>query len=398
MEAKIQAYFEKVNMPTHKNLEDFDSCLYENHPKRTVDRILKMMENRMDEGGNIYANIYRRKNEYLRLSLDVSSYSADQYQKFFEWMMTFQELNPKRILDIGCDNGFASCFYATLFPDSEVVAIDVNDKALDCAKELATQLELQNIEFRQLDFVEAANHFSAKTFDLIVSLSSIHEIAKPSLLPRSWSLEDGVKLATESGKEEETFTQLESLLVDNGMILSMERLPNVDYIAARAVDLERSGLFVNWEKSKKITYDESGEPQSMPAFYISKQRTDREIVEGALNLYLNRALLSTSFGTHLIDVEAEVQFDEIDNKEFVTGMQIMFLNGSGTLRLEVWKLGARLLAYRYSNVGYRDLKIVPKGSLSTIKKEFKKMAEEYEAFAGVAFYKNIEERNQLEVI
>ncbi|WP_284035644.1 class I SAM-dependent methyltransferase [Neobacillus sp. 114] len=398
MEAKIQAYFEKVNMPTHKNLEEFDSYLYENHPKRTVDRILRMMENRMDEGGNIYANIYRRKNEYLRLSLDVSSYSTDQYRKFFEWVMTFQELNPKRILDIGCDNGFASCFYATLFPDSEVVAIDVNDKALDCAKELATQLELQNIEFRQLDFTEAANHFSAKTFDLIVSLSSIHEIAKPSLLPRSWSIEDGVKLATESGKEVVTFTQLESLLVDNGMILSMERLPNVDYIAARAVDLERSGLYVDWEKSKKITYDESGEPQTMPAFYISKQRTDRGIVEGALNLYLNRALLSTSFGTHLLDVEAEVQFDEIDNKEFVTGMQIMFLNGSGTLRLEVWKLGARLLAYRYSNVGYRDLKIVPKGSLSTIKKEFKKMAEEYEAFAEVAFYKNIEERDQLEVI
>ncbi|WP_423798196.1 hypothetical protein [Neobacillus sp. SAB-20_R2A] len=44
------------------------------------------------------------------------------------------------------------------------------------------------------------------------------------------------------------------------------------------------------------------------------------------------------------------------------------------------------------------MKIVPIGLLSTIKKEFKKMDEEYKAFAEVAIYKNIEERDQLEVI
>ncbi|MCM3690950.1 class I SAM-dependent methyltransferase [Neobacillus niacini] len=394
----ITSYFEKVSMPFHKGIEDFEDYLYNQHPKRTIDRILKMMGNRMDEGGNIYTNIYRRKNEYLRLSLDISSFSSNQYKHFFEWLMSLPDINPTKILDIGCDNGFASCFYASLFPTSQVIGIDVNEKALECAKELALQLDLQNIEFKKLDFANIENQFSPDSFDLIVSLCSLHEIAQPILLPRSWSFKEGVQLAEESFKKVDTITKLESLLMEHGAILSMERLPNVEIIAARAVSFEKSDIYVDWSKTKKITYDESGKPQTMPAFYLSKQKPDQNITEGAMNLYLNRDLLSSSFGTHLTDEEAEVQFHEVENKELVLGMQMMYYNGSGTMRMEVWKTGAKFLAYRYSNTGYRDLKIVPKGTLTTIKKEFKKMEEEFEAYANVSFYKNIEERDQLEVI
>jgi hypothetical protein len=66
-------------------------------------------------------------------------------------------------------------------------------------------------------------------------------------------------------------------------------------------------------------------------------------------------------------------------------------------RIEIWKLGSKLISYRTSNVGYRELKIVTKGTLTTLKKELKKLQEETEMYAEISFYQTLEERDHLEV-
>jgi hypothetical protein len=73
----IADYLEKIKFPIHNSIEEFEEYLFAHHPERTVKRILKMMGDRQEENGSIKSNIYRRKNEYLRLSLDVASFAAD---------------------------------------------------------------------------------------------------------------------------------------------------------------------------------------------------------------------------------------------------------------------------------------------------------------------------------
>jgi SAM-dependent methyltransferase len=304
-------------------------------------------------------------------------------------------LSPTSVLDIGCDNGLATCFYALLYPDAKIIGIDSNEKAIECAKELATQLELKNINFLAVDFSDIHQHFPSQSFDLIVSLSTLHEIVQPTTLPREWTLEAGIKKAYQEVDPETVFKNIESLLTDHGVLLTTDRLSNVDYIAMWAIKLEKSGLFVDWEKSKDITFDQTGELQTVPALYLSKTPLQTELLEGVLGLRMNPKTHTPSFGIHLNDTEAEMMFQQIEPKELITGVQFMYLNGSGTMRVELWKSGAKLIEYKYSNVGYRSIRILPKGRLGSLKKEFKQLENEYEYFTESAIYNSVEERDKL---
>lgn len=73
-------------------------------------------------------------------------------------------MNPPRILDIGTGSGAIAISLKKLFPESEVVAVDISQQALELAQANA---KLNNVE---INFVEA-DIYSAELgkFDLIVS-------------------------------------------------------------------------------------------------------------------------------------------------------------------------------------------------------------------------------------
>jgi cyclopropane fatty-acyl-phospholipid synthase-like methyltransferase len=53
------------------------------------------------------------------------------------------------VLDLGCENGVLTCFYAILWPDEKVFGVKRSQAAVSAARELAKRLGLANVSFEQ---------------------------------------------------------------------------------------------------------------------------------------------------------------------------------------------------------------------------------------------------------
>lgn len=119
-----------------------------------------------ESGGNLYA---------FGQGISRSDSKAAHVQRFI--VERFPQLQPKRILDMGCSAGSASVPYAEAFPDAEVHAIDVGAGMLRYAHARAESLGAA-VHFHQMDV--GATRFEDESFDLIVSHNLMHEISAPT--------------------------------------------------------------------------------------------------------------------------------------------------------------------------------------------------------------------------
>jgi SAM-dependent methyltransferase len=90
----------------------------------------------------------------------------------------FPDLEPKRILDVGCTIGFNTLPYVDAYPEAEVFGIDVAAPCLRFAHARATALG-KTVHFSQQN-AERTN-FADGSFDLIVSVILMHETANRAL-------------------------------------------------------------------------------------------------------------------------------------------------------------------------------------------------------------------------
>lgn len=82
---------------------------------------------------------------------------------------------PRRMLEIGCSAGAASCGYAAQYPDAEVHATDIGAGMLRYAHARAEALGVRVI-FHQMS--GAALKFADGSFDLVVTNNLLHEIGR----------------------------------------------------------------------------------------------------------------------------------------------------------------------------------------------------------------------------
>ncbi|MGI9342655.1 MAG: class I SAM-dependent methyltransferase [Gammaproteobacteria bacterium] len=116
-----------------------------------------------EAGGNIYAlgqGIGRRDSKAQRLIRHIRD--------------TFPDLQPRRILEMGCSAGSQSADYPAAFPAAEFHAIDLSPAMLRFAHARAEALGAR-VHFHQMD--AAATRFPDGHFDLIVSHNMFHEVA-----------------------------------------------------------------------------------------------------------------------------------------------------------------------------------------------------------------------------
>lgn len=95
------------------------------------------------------AEQYRLKNSSLRFSQQVSSqFSGRNLATFLKYLSDVRfETPPQRVLDIGCDNGILTGYYAIHFPHATVVGVDRCREAIACATDFRDQLEFSNLSF-----------------------------------------------------------------------------------------------------------------------------------------------------------------------------------------------------------------------------------------------------------
>ena len=82
--------------------------------------------------------------------------------------------NNSKILDVGCGKGFLLCEIKNIFPDIDIIGFDISKHALENAHpDIKPYLVLQR--------AENPYPFDDNSFDLVVSLTTLHNLRLPDL-------------------------------------------------------------------------------------------------------------------------------------------------------------------------------------------------------------------------
>lgn len=88
---------------------------------------------------------FKVENREFELMADAGTFSAKKLDPGTSVLLKQLEGVKGRVLDIGCGWGPIAIAIATLFPETEVWALDVNHRSLEMVRRNAQKLELQNI-------------------------------------------------------------------------------------------------------------------------------------------------------------------------------------------------------------------------------------------------------------
>lgn len=173
---EVLRYLEEAGIRSRKIADLFWSDLRDGYGSaaerfETLANTRRRADKNDDSYGDAVESLYRLKNSSLTFSLAITSqYAGRQYAAFLTSMLAIcSGRHCQSVLDIGCDNGIATCFYARLFPTAQVIGVDRCPEGIACAKELARTLGIENVTFVQKDPFADENASAVITngFDLV---------------------------------------------------------------------------------------------------------------------------------------------------------------------------------------------------------------------------------------
>ena len=347
----IDQYFEKIGLKEAKDRDEFFKEIDEKHGVNLTQNIDLAMSLRKDTA---CGKIYSVKNKDLDTSMDFAGYYYDLYREFFTWMIENADLNGKKILDIGCDNGIATCFLATAYPNAEVVAVDKSKKGIKCAEEIAAKLGLQNVKFEVVDAKKIDKFFKQEKFDAVVSIRSMLEITNLPKLKSFWSIDDVEKSLVVANSVVKFFRSVEKVMADDAKLITFERLEGAEEIFNFVKSMRESGLYIDTDKMCKIQFYELDSYEQMPVIVFDKAKRDEIEFGEFIEIYSKLPVLNKHKDVD-DDFKIELEFKVIEDKKLVFGTQIDYKNGAGSERREVWQAGDKFVCYKYSNIGRREL-------------------------------------------
>ncbi|MDP2206545.1 MAG: methyltransferase domain-containing protein [Alphaproteobacteria bacterium] len=81
------------------------------------------------------------------------------------------------ILNAGCGTGYEAALVGTVFPDAEILAVDLSKSSLSYASARAQDLGLSHVKFAQADILQLEGR--AERYDYILSSGVLHHMADP---------------------------------------------------------------------------------------------------------------------------------------------------------------------------------------------------------------------------
>ena len=254
IEPTVESYFRLVGIGEYQDRNVFWARLREKHGP-IAEQVAQAISAR-EEGEDV--DVYPLKNTSLALSTDVTSQYCNQiYRVFLSWFCRERFPAPSSVLDVGCDNGILTCFYAIRYPEAEVVGVDKSEQGLACARELAERLHIANVRFKVCDLRRIQGSFPEQAFDLILSTTVFHEVLRfPEDFPESWQGAIGsIKMGCEDSDVVRIVTELAKFLrSEQGSLISMERCPDAESLAWWIQLLNQAGLSVDDDRSALLSY------------------------------------------------------------------------------------------------------------------------------------------------
>ena len=188
-----------------------------------------------------FNNFYSLKNNNLDLSIVISSYFDYEYYLFaVEYIMKNSDSIGDNTLDIGCDNGIIICYLAKKFPNKKFTGIDKCKESIECAKQLAEKLSLENVQFIALDINDIK-----ESFDTVISSRTFNENYSKYLSNRLFLLdyEKQQQLVTEVN---DSYSKSISKIINkSGTLISLERIGKNIMLYGWLKALHNNGLIAN---------------------------------------------------------------------------------------------------------------------------------------------------------
>ncbi|ULO23887.1 small ribosomal subunit Rsm22 family protein [Methylocystis sp. SB2] len=155
---------------------------------------------------------HRPTSETIRDETDALAYAATRMPATYAAIVTAlgrldeqnPEFAPKRMLDVGCGLGAASCAAATVWPNiAEITLLDRSALFLNLATALAQESGLRaTIEATHADMATPRAGEDAASFDLVVvgyALTEVAEAELPAVIDQLWSRTSGALVIVEPG-------------------------------------------------------------------------------------------------------------------------------------------------------------------------------------------------------
>ncbi len=271
VEPKVESYFREIGIGGYQDRKVFWRRLREKYGP-IAEKVADAVSAR-EEGQDI--DVYSLKNTTLALSIDVTSqYFSQLYEEYLSWMLRAGFPEPQSLLDVACDNGILTCFYATLYPEATVVGIDKSEQGIACAQQLARRLKLPNVRFEVHNLLSLGGDFPDQSFDLIVSTLVFQEVfGFPEDLPKckGWSTEE-TTIGWEDSNSVKVVAGLARLLRhETGTLVSMERCPDAATVAWWIRLLNRAGLSMDTDRSHLLHfYNVDREHETLPILVATR--------------------------------------------------------------------------------------------------------------------------------
>lgn len=117
----------------------------------------------------------RMGQRYEKMAEDFTYASHDNIRAWIEAHVVGAGIEPKRILDLATATGVNAFVYAEVFPEAEVIGIDVAPSLLRWAKKRAVEKGLGNVRFYHMDCGDLS-YFPDGSFDVVHEGMVLHEM------------------------------------------------------------------------------------------------------------------------------------------------------------------------------------------------------------------------------
>ena len=308
---------------------------------------------------------YAAKNDSLALSLYVGSYfSYQKWEAIFSWLERERLVQPKRVLDLGCECGVTTCLLALLWPEAEIVGVDLSSKAIACAQELSRLSSISNVRFISSIAEEALENTGP--YDVVFASFFSHEWLRIDGSSPLISRVVPERLETTSLLEEdsifvEKLNLIEKALTPNGIFISIDRIPYTSGLWWYVQAIEAANMKLSLSHSYRIEIVGTSGKEHFP---VNVARSS----QGSHTYTTSTEVLSLACFRDVpplgLDGDvADAFFRSFLKEECLFESTIKYLDGSGTRHIFLYKSGALLLRYDWTNKGFKNLITIPFVSL-----------------------------------
>lgn len=354
MLADIETYLDGVGLKQHRNINQFWAYLDSRYAKNQVgdlERAYIKLEQGDEE--SFYTEIFQN----LKTSLDFSSLRRDLYRAYLNWFVKAVTAPPAVLLDAGCGNGILTCFYAQQFRDARVIGFDISEPGITCAKELAQQLNLLNVEFHVADASDPELPLEAGKADLVTSVATLGPGARKPGDCSAYSLFEKPKI----NKSLLAINALAKYLKeDGGTLISFDKVSDLSSQIRWASMIQSAQLGIDLERSTWLSYQNiEADTVTLPALVATTKcapASHHDLISFFISNSIDLSSFTLDFGQEGM---AELVFTFINPRKFLRGARANYSDGSGTYWYELWQAGPFIITFEHTDQGFRTLRVAP---------------------------------------